>query len=97
MFKFPNETGNFCLICLHSACQALYNQCHLPSCQYTPPRNVISAVPEPYLRMDLAKPIWATKPEAYWSETVCYLKLPDNQTVVKPSAQFQTPTPSANW
>ena len=96
MFKLPDDTGKFRLVCLHSACQAPYNQCHLPSCTYKP-RGTVNPTPESYLHIDLAKPSWGSKPEAYWHDIVRYLKLPSNQTVVRPSLALQALTPSAQW
>ena len=96
MFKLPDDTGKFRLVCLHSACQAPYNQCHLPSCNYKP-RNTPDPSPISYLHIDLSQPQWRNKPEEYWNDIVRYFKLPENQEVVQPSAAFKALTPGAQW
>ena len=96
MFKLPDDTGKFRLVCLHSACQAPYNQCHLPSCNYKP-RNTPDQSPISYMHIDLSQPHWRNKPEAYWNDIVRYFKLPENHEVVQPLAAFKALTPGAQW
>jgi hypothetical protein len=100
-----DSDGKSLLLCFSSSVGPLFNSCTLANCHHEQTKRTWNkkfqaqggSGPPPCCHVNLSQQTWASKPEAYWSSLVDWLRLPGVSQVIRPSEFLKAKTPSTPW